>query len=175
MMKKEKLLTKSTRGAACEPFRIHFFLGAPPKNPDLWSHAPNLIGSYSALSMMAGGPPRTEFSQIPLSHALGSMLSSSLISGIGDDIVVPLLKSHLEWRIQDLSGEVIDTAEFIKPDGSQGLEVWVSERDVEPLAGDDDMEKFPTAGEWNVFGDATTGKTGGGEPKKFYDVQPKAY
>lgn len=107
------------------------------------------------------------------------MLSSNLISDIGDEIIVPLLQSHLEWRIQDLNGEVMDTAEFIKPDGSQGLEVWVSKREVEPLGGDDDMEleKFPSVGDWNVFGDATKGKTGGGEETKktFYDVQPKSY
>ena len=119
--------------------------------------------------------PRTEYSQIPLSHALGSMLSSNLIGDIDDKVIVPLLQNHLEWRIQGLDGEVIDTAEFIKSNGDQGLEVWVSVRDVVPLEGDDDLEKFPSVGDWNVHGDVTKDKTGGGGGggQTLYKVQPR--
>ncbi|KAK2748332.1 hypothetical protein FQN57_000990 [Myotisia sp. PD_48] len=156
------------QAALKQAFRIHFFLGEPPKDSKTWSYASNLIGSLSMFPQMPGTPgygePGVQMvrGQIPLSHAIATMQSNRLIKEIDHSVIVPLLKKHLEWRIQDLSGKVIPTEDIVKTNGGKGLEVAVVERDVTPI-GEDDLDQFPTTGDWTVYAEVTKGKAGGYE------------
>ncbi|EAS28837.3 tyrosinase [Coccidioides immitis RS] len=149
--------------AISNPFRIHFFLGEPPSDPKTWDHAPNLVGTYSLFSNSMPNPTDTAhyvYGQMPLSHAIAEAHSHSLIKDIGAAGVVPLLKTHLQWRVQELSGRVIDVSKFSDSSvgGEPGLEVYIVERDVDPVG---ETTEFPRFSDWKVYKEVTEGKPGG--------------
>ncbi|KAK2880013.1 hypothetical protein FQN49_000648 [Arthroderma sp. PD_2] len=152
---------KVNKAAVATPFNIHFFMGEAPKDASSWCYAPNLVGSYGTFVQgMGSSAPMMVSGQIPLSHALAALLSTSTILGLDEDVVVPLLGKFLNWKIQDQSGNIIPTEDIVKSNGGKGLEISVAKRDVQPL-GKGDMDNFPTYGEWKVYKKITKGKTGG--------------
>lgn len=163
MKKQWAVNIKVNKFAISEPFQIRFFLGKPPKDAQTWSTASNLVGTFSLIAHSTSNPTDKShhvYGQIPISHALAEAREKNLIDDITDKIIVPLLKTHLEWRVQTLSGKEVDMDEFVKSGGKGALEICVAERDVKPLE-DKESDSFPEVGEWNVYEEATKGKTGG--------------
>lgn len=81
-----------------------------------------------------------------------------MILDLKDTTVLPLLENHLEWRVQDMTGKVVDAGELIgtSTGQSRGLEIMIAERDVEPLAADDkERDHFPILSDWTMFKDIT--------------------
>ncbi|PGH18171.1 hypothetical protein AJ80_04558 [Polytolypa hystricis UAMH7299] len=155
---------KVDRNIRQKPFRIFFFMGDPPSDCKRWPHARNLIGTFATFSssMYSTRTSKSKsyvYGQIPLSYHFANILSANLIPDIGELNVLPMLQQNLEWRVQELGGDVVDAGELIgTSDTGYGLEITLAERDVEPLADDDTVrDKFPTVGDWKVFGDITKG------------------
>ncbi|OAX83288.1 hypothetical protein ACJ72_02361 [Emergomyces africanus] len=152
---------RANKFALPHAYNIHFFLSEPPEESCDWAHAPNLIGTFASFASSMGSPKNTTrdmFGQIPLSHVLAVVWNSQMILDLKDTTVLPLLEKHLEWRVQDLTGKVVDAGELIgsSTGHSRGLEITIAERDVEPLAADDkERDHFPILGDWNVFQDIT--------------------
>ncbi|OJD14819.1 hypothetical protein AJ78_04875 [Emergomyces pasteurianus Ep9510] len=152
---------KANKFALPTAYNIHFFLSEPPEESCDWAHAPNLIGTFASFASSMGSPQNTTrymFGQIPLSHVLAVVWSNNMILDLKDTTILPLLEKHLEWRVQDLTGKVVDAGELIgsSTGQSRALEITIAERDVEPLAADDTKrEHFPILGDWTVFKDIT--------------------
>ncbi|KAK2758458.1 hypothetical protein FQN53_008206 [Emmonsiellopsis sp. PD_33] len=167
-MKKQWVIQiKANKYALPHAFRIHFFLSEPPEESCEWPYASNLIGTFASFASSMGSPKNTTremFGQIPLSHVLATVWHSGMIMDIDETAVVPLLQNHLEWRVVDMTGRVVDAGEMVgQEEGhSRGLEITIAERDVDPLDDLDDIRNtFPKLGEWKVYKDATKGKVGG--------------
>ncbi|EEH19206.1 hypothetical protein PABG_01525 [Paracoccidioides brasiliensis Pb03] len=161
-LKKQWVLNvRANKFAISHAYRIFFFLSEPPKESCDWSYAPNLIGTFASFASSQDSPAnmtRDMYGQIPLSHVLALLQSSELISDLDDDTILPLLEKHLQWRVQDLTGKVIDSGEFSRSSvgGSQELQITVAKRDVVPLADDGaERDHFPTLSDWKVFKDIT--------------------
>lgn len=110
-----------------------------------------------------GSPANTTremYGQIPLSHVLAVVLNSGMILDLTDTSILPLLEKHLEWRVLDLTGKVVDAGELVgdSTGHSKGLEITIAERDVTPLAADDkERNHFPALGDWKVLKNITPG------------------
>ncbi|KAI1959289.1 hypothetical protein LOZ58_004560 [Ophidiomyces ophidiicola] len=147
------------------PFNIHFFLGEPPNDSSTWERASNLVGSFSLFSSSMPypeGAAHIVYGQQPLTHAVAEAYSNKIIDSMDSKVVVPLLKTHLQWRVQSLDGSVIDTAKLVgsSSSGQAGLEITILERDVEPLGEGQDTD-FPRFGNWKAYEDVTKDKSGG--------------
>ncbi|PGH28693.1 hypothetical protein GX50_08562 [[Emmonsia] crescens] len=152
---------RANKFALPNAYNIHFFLSEPPEASCDWPYAPNLIGTFASFASSAGSPANTTrnmYGQIPLSHVLAVVWNSKMILDLKDTTVLPLLENHLEWRVQDMTGKVVDAGELIgtSTGQSRGLEIMIAERDVEPLAADDkERDHFPILSDWTMFKDIT--------------------
>ena len=136
-------------------FFVHFFLGSPPADPAVWSFAPNLIGSYSVLDIIAVTPandgnnrPTTLYGQVPLTHALLAEGAPSL----APRTVVPFLTSQLNWRLQGIDDAPLDIAQY------PSLQLYVAGQRVIPRGTED---SFPKYGNMTAYRSVTRGKLGG--------------
>ncbi|EER44664.1 polyphenoloxidase [Histoplasma capsulatum var. duboisii H88] len=154
---------KANKFALPHAYNIHFFLSEPPEEPCDWPYASNLIGTFASFASSMGSPANTTremYGQIPLSHVLAVVLNSGMILDLTDTSILPLLEKHLEWRVLDLTGKVVDAGELVgdSTGHSKGLEITIAERDVTPLAADDkERNHFPTLGDWKVLKNITPG------------------
>ncbi|OAT05486.1 polyphenol oxidase, variant [Blastomyces gilchristii SLH14081] len=152
---------RANKFALPHAYNIHFFLSEPPEESCDWASAPNLIGTFASFASSMGSPAnrtRDMYGQIPLSHVLAVVWDSKMILDLEDATILPLLEKHLEWRVQDLTGKVVDAGELIgsSTGHSCGLEITIAERDVTPLTGDEkERDHFPILGEWKMFKDIT--------------------
>ncbi|PGH15646.1 hypothetical protein AJ79_02239 [Helicocarpus griseus UAMH5409] len=161
-MKKQWVINiKANKFALPHAYRIFFFLSEPPEEPCEWPYASNLIGTFASFASSMGSPAnqtREMYGQVPLSHMLAVVKNSRMIFDIEETSVVPLLEKHLEWRVLDLTGKVVDEGE-LEGDAtgiSRGLEITIAERDVDALDDDDDeRDHFPTPHSWKVHKDIT--------------------
>ncbi|KAL8862767.1 MAG: hypothetical protein Q9178_000709 [Gyalolechia marmorata] len=135
------------------PFFVHLYLGAAPADPRAWSFAPNLVASHSVIdtSMLNTADvdiPTTLYGQIPLNHALLAAGHSDL----SPSNVQPLLKSHLNWRLQSTNDDPLDISKV------PSLKIHVVGQEVKPRIFEDE---FPEYGDVQIYTEVTDGKAGG--------------
>lgn len=135
------------------PFFVHLFLGDPPADPDIWSFAPNLIGSHSVvdtslLSAANRDLPMTLYGQVALNHALLGADHANL----APINIVPFLTSQLYWRLQNTDDSPLDIGQV------PSLKIHVVGQEVVPRVKED---QFPRYGRMQVYREVTAGKAGG--------------
>ncbi|EEP82835.1 predicted protein [Uncinocarpus reesii 1704] len=147
-----------------DPFHIHFFLGDPPSDASTWSSASNLVATFSTFRPFVREPnsmAHISLNELPLSHAIAKAQADGIIKDITQENVVPLLKTHLHWRVQDFNGKEIDVEKLVNSSAGDepGLAVEVASRDVTPIVGD--VPELPKIGDMEIFEEITKGKPGG--------------
>ncbi|KAL8837072.1 MAG: hypothetical protein Q9176_005941 [Flavoplaca citrina] len=127
--------------------------GSAPIDPSTWSFAPNLVASHSVLdtSMLntAGADmPAKLYGQVPLNPALLAAGHTDLSSSK----MVPLLKSQLNWRLQNTDDAPMDVGKL------PSLKIHVVGQDIKPRVLADEFPEYGTA---RVYKEVTNGKAGG--------------
>jgi hypothetical protein len=96
--------------------------------------------------------------QVSLTHALAQAVEDGILPNLDPVSVIPLLTNSLEWRVQKLNNDVVDTNKLVNGKGHGCLKIGVSSRKVVPRVRDD---AFPIYGEWVSWPRVTANKCGG--------------
>ncbi|KAL1884276.1 hypothetical protein VTK73DRAFT_3260 [Phialemonium thermophilum] len=112
------------------PFTIFFFVGSQPSNPNLWSTAPNLVGTMSIFTSpgqfgMADMQQRST-GTVPLTAGLVERAAAGEIASLEPDVVLPYLRENLRFTVLNANGTAFD------PKGVDGLHVVLGYRRKAP-------------------------------------------
>lgn len=107
---REWFVNFSARRNVETPVAVHLFLGAPPPQPENWSSASNLIVSQMILPAMLhpGVDAPTAMAQVPLTRALIDAQKSGKLNKNDVGSVTSFLQGNLQWRVQTMTGQVLD-------------------------------------------------------------------
>lgn len=113
-------------------FTVPFFIGEVPEDTLEWHSAPCYVGSVAVLGMNSKDSLQTKSSTtMPLTSALLKMVKAGHIRSLEPEVVEPLLRKSLQFRILDSNLEGISAANV------NGLYVGLTSSEVEAPKRDD--------------------------------------
>ena len=127
-----------------EPLQIHFFVGTVPQSSNSWATAPNLVGTFPAMSHT----DNTQVGQVVLTNRLNRVQ----IPTLSPRNVVPYLQNNLKYRVVNSNNTEVDARDV--PDLKIAV---VGQLITQPAAAD----QFPTYGPLIEFAQATQNIPGG--------------
>ena len=143
---------QTPRYALDSTYTIFLFNGNPAaEDPTEWLLDTNLIGPIGVLSSQDMNSDILTVSSVPLTRILSEMVTAGTIPDLTEAVVVPYLKTSLEWRIVGGQGETIN------PDDLDGFEVSV----YASTAAQASEFELPTWSEFIPLAAVTENKAGG--------------
>ncbi|KAK3717187.1 hypothetical protein LTR37_005896 [Vermiconidia calcicola] len=100
---------QTARYALGGSYTIYLFNGAPASDdPASWILDPNLIGPMGVLAQTGMTADVVATGSVPLTRVLSDQVTGGVLAALSQALVVPYLKSKLQWRVAGVNGEKID-------------------------------------------------------------------
>ncbi|KAJ3896545.1 tyrosinase [Lentinula edodes] len=137
-------------------FKVLFFLGSGPSDPKGWATDPHFVGAFhgfvnSSAERCANCRRQQDVVLEGFVHLNEGIANISNLNSFDPIVVEPYLKENLHWRVQKVSGEVVNL------DAATSLEVVVVATRLELPPGD----IFPVPAETHHHHHITHGRPGG--------------